>query len=197
MSNRYHRQYYKKRRDQNSPTTLTIVVLCFATIALFLYLQYQPSLEQIIIIALCLFLLTLTIVALYLKNKNRKLARLTIDQIDKLDGIAFEHYLKQLLLANHFSQVKVTPPQSDKGIDLLATKGGLKYAIQAKRYRQFVGIDAIQQAFTGQAYYNCDKAMVITNSRFSPDAIETARKTGVTLIDRPQLKKMMEKVTQS
>lgn len=50
-----------------------------------------------------------------------------------------------------------------------------------------MGNSAVQEAVAGKSYYDCDEAMVITNSVFYPGAIALAKANDVTLIDGTQL----------
>lgn len=75
---------------------------------------------------------------------------------------------------------------------LLSKKMELKTAVQAKRYQNIVGIKAVQEVASGKSYYDCDDAIVVTNSHFSKAAKELAEKCGVGLIDREYLKKLYE-----
>ena len=49
------------------------------------------------------------------------------------------------------------------------------YAVQCKLYQGKVGNSAVQEAVAGKSYYDCDEAMVITNSVFYPGAIALAK----------------------
>ena len=49
------------------------------------------------------------------------------------------------------------------------------------------GNKAVQEAFSGKAYYNCMVAVVFTNNHYTAAAIETARVTNVMLWDREKL----------
>ena len=74
-------------------------------------------------------------------------------------------------------------------MDLIAKKHRTTYAVQCKLYQGKVGNSAIQEAVAGKSYYDCDEAMVITNSVFYPGAIALARANDVILIDGTQLKR--------
>ena len=53
-----------------------------------------------------------------------------------------------------YSNVKVTSGSNDKGVDVLAEKNCITYAIQCKHYLSGkVGIEAVQQVFTGKEHY--------------------------------------------
>ncbi len=87
-----------------------------------------------------------------------------------LQGIPFEEFLADVFREWGFD-VETTKASGDQGVDLRVTKNGVKTAVQAKGYvSSTVGNTAIQQAFTGMKFYNCDKCMVITNSTFTASA---------------------------
>ena len=112
------------------------------------------------------------------------------EKINQLDGYQFEQYCCYLLKKNGYHNVEITKKSGDYGIDILATKRGRKYAIQCKRYLSSVGNHAVQEAYSGKDFYNCDVAVVMTNSSFTPAAIETAQKLHVLLWDGTSLKRM-------
>lgn len=114
-----------------------------------------------------------------------------MQSVDAMDGVTFEHFCAELLEANRFSGVRVTRSSGDYGIDVLAYKGNTEYAIQCKNYSSHVGNSAVQEAYSGKAYYDCQKAVVMTNNYFTAAAIETARKIGVELWDRNKLYDMI------
>lgn len=98
-----------------------------------------------------------------------------------MNGISYENYCAQWLKRNGYHNIQLTKASRDQGIDILATKRGKLYGFQCKYYSSTVGNDAVQQAFSGTAYYGCDIACVITNTNFSKDAIELAEETDVLL----------------
>lgn len=67
-----------------------------------------------------------------------------IEEIDAMDGIQFEHYLKELYLSRGYA-TEVTRASGDFGGDLLLSKNGKKMVIQAKRHSKDVGIKAVQE----------------------------------------------------
>lgn len=114
------------------------------------------------------------------------------DMLNKIDamsehGIEFEKLTVKLLLANGFNKARTTQGSGDYGIDVIAEKDGVTYAIQCKCYSGSVGNKAVQEAFSGKAYYNCMVAVVFTNNHYTAAAIETARVTNVMLWDREKL----------
>ena len=82
---------------------------------------------------------------------------------DRMDGHTFEHYCAGLLRRNGFHHVEVTRGSGDQGIDILAWKHRKKYGIQCKCYSYYLGNKAIQEAYAGMKFYECDVAAVLTN----------------------------------
>lgn len=115
----------------------------------------------------------------------------------KIDSVAtsgsyFERIACKLLEANGYINVKNTQTSNDYGIDILAEKDGISYAIQCKCYSSSVGNKAVQEAYSGKGFYNCMVAVVFTNSKFTKRAIETAKATQVLLWDRTKLIEMID-----
>lgn len=115
-----------------------------------------------------------------------------ISSIDGMEGHDFEYFCADLLRRNGFSDVSVTKGSGDQGVDVLATKGGIKYAIQCKNYASALGNTPVQEVNAGKIFYNCHVGVVMTNSTFTPGAKTLAQATGVLLWDRATLQKMME-----
>lgn len=115
--------------------------------------------------------------------------------IDNLpNGWQFEHYTANLLKKIGYSNVKVTNGSGDYGVDVLASKDGVRYAIQCKLYSNPVGNKAVQEIVSGKIYYNCDKAVVITNNYFTSAAQKLANATGVELWDRNVLSRLINQI---
>ncbi|MDD6303722.1 MAG: restriction endonuclease [Lachnospiraceae bacterium] len=104
-----------------------------------------------------------------------------------MNGYEFEEYAARYLKRNGYSKVTVTKASRDFGVDLIAKKHRTTYAVQCKLYHGKVGNSAVQEAVAGKSYYDCDEAMVITNSVFYPGAITLAEANNVILIDGAQL----------
>lgn len=116
---------------------------------------------------------------------------ISVTELDNIDGIAFEELTCDILLANGFDHAESTPASSDYGVDVIAVKEGITYAIQCKRYLEPVGIDAIQQVYAGRDFYDCHVAVVLTNQTFTQNAERLADKIGVILWDREALRDLL------
>lgn len=126
------------------------------------------------------------------ENRNRHYVH-TVKETDGMGGIQFENYCADILKRIGYYDIHITKASGDFGIDVLATKEEITYAIQCKSYSNTVGNKAVQEACSGRIFYGYDIAVVLTNNYFTPQAIETANKTSVLLWDRDVLNDMIKK----
>ncbi|MBQ2802914.1 MAG: restriction endonuclease [Lachnospiraceae bacterium] len=144
------------------------------------------STNTIWIVIVIVFFLVLGIVFLIWARRKKP------DDIDLMDGHDFEYYCADLLRQKGFQEVEVTKGSGDYGIDILAQKEGITYAIQCKCYTSPVGVKAIQEAYAGRDYYDCMVGAVLTNQYFTASAVEAAKKLKILLWDRGYLESMLE-----
>lgn len=85
----------------------------------------------------------------------------------------------------------------DQGVDIIVSGGGRKIAIQCKFYSSPVDNSAVQQVFAGKMFYDCTDAFVVTNSYYSPGAIELAKKVGVQLCSHLDLLGELDRIIQA
>lgn len=111
------------------------------------------------------------------------------NKYDYMTGEDFEIFVAQILVNIGFINVRTTKGSGDQGVDILAEKDNIKYAIQCKRYSETVGNKAVQEVFAGKSFYHCDIGIVVTNNYFSKSAKELALETGVVLWDKDILDK--------
>ncbi|MBO5999948.1 MAG: restriction endonuclease [Lachnospiraceae bacterium] len=97
------------------------------------------------------------------------------------NGFEYEEICAQILKRNGYSKVTVTRASNDQGLDVIAEKKGVRYGIQCKYYNYPVGNKAVQEAYAGCGYYDCDVPVVMTNSTFTVSARELADQLGVEL----------------
>ncbi|MGP4064079.1 restriction endonuclease [Oceanobacillus sp. M65] len=117
------------------------------------------------------------------ENKLRKSGML---EVDTMSGRKFEEYLYALFKGKGYT-VKITPASGDYGADLLLTGKGKKVAVQAKRYKEKVGVRAVQEVVSARSYYSVDECWVVTNSFFTEQAKKLASSNQVRLVDRKEL----------
>ena len=128
----------------------------------------------------------------YLLRRRRRLRPLIVDE---MEGHDFEYYCADLLKEKGFLEVEVTSGSRDYGVDILAEKDGVTYAIQCKCYSAPVGVTAVQEAYAGRDYYERMVGVVLTNQYFTAPAVEVATKLKIMLWDRGYLEGMMEEET--
>lgn len=136
-----------------------------------------------------LFALCLVLGVILLKRRRRR--RIPSD-IDLMEGHDFEYYCAELLRRHGFQEVEVTRGSGDYGIDILAEKDGVTYAVQCKCYTSPVGVKAVQEAYAGRDYYDRMVGAVLTNQYFTQPAVEAAKKLKILLWDRGYLESMLE-----
>lgn len=112
--------------------------------------------------------------------------------VDEMEGHEFEYFCAELLSKRGFCEVEVTKGSGDYGVDILAEKDGVTYAIQCKAYTTPVGVKAVQEAYAGRDYYDRMVGAVLTNQYFTKPAVEAAKKLKILLWDRGYLDEMME-----
>lgn len=115
-----------------------------------------------------------------------------MESVDSMDGHDFEYWTADLLRKIGFSHVEVTPGSGDQGVDVLAEKDGVRYAVQCKRYSHDLGNTPVQEVHAGKAMYNCHVGIVITNQHFTAGAKQLAQATGVLLWDRDWIRSHLE-----
>ena len=114
-----------------------------------------------------------------------------VSAIDGMEGHEFEYFCADLLRKVGFSEVTVTPGSGDQGVDVLAVKDGIKYAIQCKNYASALSNTPVQEVSAGKQFYGCHVGVVMTNSTFTPGAIQLAAATNVLLWDRRKLDELI------
>ncbi len=146
----------------------------------------ETNILWLIIALLFLFLLIWFIISYISKRRSR------VRDFDLLGGHEFEYYCADLLRKRGFKEVEVTKGSGDYGIDILAERDGVTYAIQCKCYGDSVGVKAVQEAYAGRDYYDCMVGAVLTNQYFTGPAVEAAKKLKILLWDRGYLESMAE-----
>ena len=160
---------------------MVIFLMIILTVAYWEYAQY--------VIAFIIILYAIRLFARMYRFVRRIILNLRLSDVDTMDGLAFEKYVAKLLKQQGYSNISLTE-QYDYGVDIIATRNGIRWGIQVKRYTGLVKADAVRQVVTGLRVYGCDRAMVITNSVFSRVAVQLADSNECVLVDRSELARM-------
>lgn len=121
----------------------------------------------IILLSLCRWLLIK--MKMTPENANR-----TLEQIDNMTGAQFEEFVAAVLEGNGYEILEMTKTTGDFGADIIASRNEENIAVQCKRYAKPVGVKAVQEAISAMKHYDCDSCLVVTNSRFTKQAMELA-----------------------
>ena len=145
---------------------------------------HRAELERIAyfawMIIVCILILRLTWKFLAYRRRAK------YKNIDTMGNLEFEHYVAMLLKNNGYHNVSLTE-KYDLGVDVIAEKDGVRWGVQVKHYSGLVKASAVRQVVTGLRLYDCDRAMVVTNSVYSATARRLAAGNDCKLIDRKGL----------
>lgn len=180
----------KKRKKQNPVDEL--IKLSVVGIGLLVFMKTNDFTSSVIG---SLVTLILIVTWRFLKSSaySAKLRKSNIYEIDSMDGVQFEHFLKELFKSKGY-RVELTAATGDFGADLILNKDGKRCVVQVKRYSKPVGIKAVQEVIPSLKMYKGTEAWVITNNGFTKSAIALAKTNDVVLIGREQL---MDLITSS
>ena len=112
--------------------------------------------------------------------------------VDTMEGHEFEYWCADVLRGNGFSNVEVTQGSGDQGVDIIAEKDRIRYAVQCKCYSSDLGNKPVQEVNAGKTIYHCHIGVVMTNRYFTVGAKQAADATGTLLWDRDDLIKMAQ-----
>src|SRR5262249_42682975 len=119
-------------------------------------------------------------------RKSEAYKALRMADVDDMSGEQFERYVGELLKKQGY-KTEMTPARNDYGVDIVAEREGVRYAVQCKRRGENISRDAVSDAVAGKHYYKCGQAMVVTNRYFRSGAKELAGASQCELVDRDAL----------
>jgi restriction system protein len=88
----------------------------------------------------------------------------------------------------------VTKASRDQGVDVVATKNGVRVILQCKLYGKPVGNKAVQEAAAGRSHEGARYAGVVSNRGFTSAAEELARTNDVLLLHHTQLCELVDRI---
>lgn len=112
----------------------------------------------------------------------------------------FEHLIRELFekeFQSHGGEVKVTQASRDGGVDAIAfdpdpIRGG-KIVIQAKRYTNTVGVNAVRDLYGTVVNEGATKGILVSTADYGPDAYNFAKGKPITLLNGSNLLHLLEK----
>jgi hypothetical protein len=106
--------------------------------------------------------------------------------VDAMTGRQFEVLLEHFF-ANKGYRVARIGGRGEIGADLLLNDAHGRMIVQARRWNGEVRHDAVHQAVAAMAHYGAARALVVTSSDYSQQAVTVANSNGVTLWNRTTL----------
>ncbi len=147
--------------------------------------------EQTFLLFLIAAIAIIVGVVLIIRLRSRRISYLPIDE---MEGHDFEYYCADLLKKNGFIDVEVTKGSGDFGVDILAEREGISYAVQCKCYDKPIGVKAVQEVYAGRDYYGAMVGAVMTNQYFTQPAVDMAKKLKIMLWDRDYIGEMEKQI---
>ncbi|GMA63075.1 restriction endonuclease [Alicyclobacillus fastidiosus] len=104
-----------------------------------------------------------------------------------MTGEDFEDALQYTLRKKGW-RLETTKKSGDFGADLIGTDPqGRRVVIQAKRWKQKVGVEAVNQVIAARVYYEAERALIITNHYLTNSAWDLAKKANIEAWTRKRL----------
>lgn len=113
------------------------------------------------------------------------------DKQHNITPLDYEKNISTQLKSMGFN-ARTTKGSGDQGADVLATKNGISFAIQCKRYSKPVGNKAVQEANAGRDFYKKDFGVVVSNAGFTKSAKQAAHACGIILLNDKQLNQLLK-----
>ena len=83
-----------------------------------------------------------------------------------MTGIEFEKCVVNLLRSQGYGHVTITD-RYDYGLDIIAEKDNMPCEVQVEKNSSLVNAICVRRVVTTLKWYNCDRAMSLTNNIFS------------------------------
>jgi HJR/Mrr/RecB family endonuclease len=189
MASRSRRSYRTKYTRNTHEHIIFVLVILLAAAVYVHHIKSPVSKQHILnigVVVIALFIIALLIMLLRKLTFTSHARRLRHLQLDAMSGLEFERYIADLLPSQGYKHVRLTS-YFDFGCDIVAEKDGVRWGIQVKRHSVPIGKAAVQAAVAGLKSYNCDRAMVITNSSFTSRARGLAASNNCLLVNGRQL----------
>ena len=122
-------------------------------------------------------------------SKEVEMRKQAVEYSNVQNGYEFEEYVANLYRKLGYTIEEVTKKSGDQGADIIAYKDKIKYVIQVKFYNNPVGNKAVQEVVGAIGMYKASRGIVVTNSTFTPSAVELAKANNIELVDGEKIEK--------
>jgi restriction system protein len=150
--------------------TIVILLLIVAIVVFLLYTRYRPP-------------------------KTPAAVELTrrLGTVRYMSGAQFEGFVAEIMRGLGY-RATVLGGSGDQGVDVIATAGKERIAIQCKNYAKPVGNKPVQEVYAGSRYHGCNSEWVVAPTGFTKGAVELARRLGVTLYDAQAIRTWIQRI---
>jgi restriction system protein len=122
------------------------------------------------------------------------------ENLAAMDWEDFEHLVREVFeqeFARGGGQVKITRASRDRGVDAIAfdpdpIRGG-KIVIQAKRYTNLVGVDAVRDLYGTVVSEGANLGILVSTSNYGPDAYTFAKEKPLRLLNGSNFLHLLQK----
>ena len=149
-------------------------------------------------VVLLLLVVAIVVFLLYTRNRPPKtpaaveLTRL-LGIVPCMSGAQFEVFVAKIMRGLGY-RATVLGGSGDQGVDVIATAGKERLAIQCKNYAKPVGNKPVQEVYAGARHHRCTAALVVAPEGFTKGAVELARSVGVSLRDAQDLREWIRQL---
>lgn len=178
----------RRKKDQVDWRVLTIVATVLALIIV-------PGLGTIIGAMAIIIAVGLALVG-SLREGRRRRRWMTVNSFFALSPEEFEEHVADTYRFMGY-KTQMTKRVGDQGVDVIATRGDERLAIQCKRYADKASNAAVQAVHAGRVHYGCNAAAVVCLGGFSQSAHSIASSTRVSLIDGGSYADLVHKVVEA
>jgi restriction system protein len=149
-------------------------------------------------VVLLLLIVAIVVFLLYTRNRPPKTpaaVELTrrLGTVRYMSGAQFEGFVAEIMRGLGY-RATVLGGSGDQGVDVIATAGKERLAIQCKNYAKPVGNKPVQEVYAGARHHRCTAAWVVAPEGFTKGAVELARSVGVSLSDAQALREWIRKI---
>lgn len=148
------------------------------------YYQFVSEYEVEVIGVGCFFFIWSQLIGLFEQRvAKRRISKIkTLNDIKKMDWRSFEEILADYYTMKGYRTTLVGGSGGDGGLDVVIRKGGKTYIVQAKHYKNNVGVPIVREMYGVMYHYKATGVIIITSSGFTKEAKEFAKGKRIELV---------------
>ncbi len=114
-----------------------------------------------------------------------------MNNLNDMTPLQFEVFVREVYARLGY-EAELTKRSGDEGVDVLAKKDGLIYAIQVKKTAKPIGSPVIQTLLGSMANIEADRGICVASAGFTRDAQRFAAGKPIILVGQEDLARMLE-----